>query len=294
MATKNFSVPWTAGKTVSLTIKRKSDTYYWSGTAWQEAAATVEMTEVESLASGYSEYYSTTAPTSACFWWAIDDDSSLASYGEYDPSQTTSATESDIAPDTDDLKEFLQIPTTDEGDDTFLENCANRAGDYVEQYCGRRFTSSARTYILDGHGQAKLYLPDWPITAITSIYGPCYDMPRHFGATVTSSELVDSNYYLIGGSGGPDEGKDHILNLLSAWDAGQQNFEVIATTGYASLPSDLYYAALKMAVLMYSEGKHKRTGLTASSTPEGSITYFTDKIDRDVLGILNSFRRWAV
>lgn len=306
MATKNFSVVWTPGKTVSLTTKRKSDSYYWSGSEWQSGSATVEMTEVADLASGYSEYYSTTAPDAPCFWWAIDEDSNLAAYGEYDPAQTTAATTSDIAPTTANLKEFLNISSSDTDDDTYLGNCANRAGDQIERYCQRRLGSSERSYILDGTGTPNLYLPDWPITAVSSIYGPCWDFPRHFtasGGSHSASELVDPDYYLIANIGWSDETKDHIIKIgaggmLSTshvWDFGLQNFEVIATTGYSSLPSDLAQAAIEMAAYLYHLGKSGRLGVTAKSVDAGSLSYEVERgIPLSTRQVLDRYKRWVV
>ena len=296
MATKNFSVVWTPGKTVSLTFKRKADNKYWTGSAWQSDSTTVEMTEVESLATGYSEYYSTTAPDAPCFWWAVDDDSNLASYGEYDPAQTTAATSSDIAPTTANLKEFLQIPSADTDDDTFLENCANRAGDFIENYCQRRFNSSERTYIVSGSGSVNLYLPDWPITAVTSIHGPCTEFPRAY------STEVDSDYYVIANVGYPDERKDSIIkigaggaNSTAVWSFGNANYQVIATTGYSSLPSDLAEAAIELASHLYNLGKHARLGLSAKSVDGGNLSYELERgIPYTVRAVLNRYKRWAV
>ncbi len=82
MATKYFSIIDTPGKTVALTIKRKSDNYYWNGSSWQAGATTVAMTETAGLDNTYSEYSSTTAPTDPCFWWAKDSGGDLVDRGE--------------------------------------------------------------------------------------------------------------------------------------------------------------------------------------------------------------------
>ena len=295
MATKIFSIVATPSLTVNLTIKRAADNYYWTGTAWQSDAATVAMTENADIATGYSEYYSTTSPTAVCFWWAIDSSSTLWERGEYDPTQTTSATSSTIAPDKDDLKEFLQIPSADEGDDTYLTNCVNRAGDFVERYCQRRFASSSRTYIVDGHGLCNLYLPDWPITAVTSIYGPCAHAPRHFGDDVESSELVDSDYYRIAKSGYSQEQQDHLVKILGHWTYGFENYQVIATTGYSSMPADLYQASIEVAAHIYQLGKQGNLGLTNKSVDGGSLQYEVERgIPLSTRIILDKYKRWSV
>jgi len=307
MATKNFSIVWSPGETIALTIRRKSDNYYWTGSAWQAGSATVNMTEASGLATGYSEYHSDTAPDAPCFWWALDSNSNLAGRGEYDPSQTTAATSSDIAPTTADLKEFLQIPSADTGDDAFLGNCSNRAGDYVETYCQRRFDSSSRTYVVNGTGTGRMFLPDWPITTVTSIYGPCSHFPRHFSATggsVVATELVDSDYYIIGNIGGPNESKNHIIaiasgsavsGILGIWDYGVQNYQVVATTGYAALPADLYNAALEVAAYFYHQGKSGRLGTLSKTVNGGSLSYeFEHGIPLHTKHILERYKRWTI
>jgi len=297
MADRRFAVPGPSGLTVSLTIKRASDNFFWTGSAWQSASATVAMTWDSDL----ELYISTTAPTARCFYTGSSSTGILLGYGEYDPNIGAAATSSTIAPTLADLKEYLQI--SDSSDDTFLTNATNRAGEYIEDYCGRRFASSARTYVLNGEGNERLYLPDWPITGITSIYGSCPHYPRHFtstGGSVQTTELVDSDYYFIANIGGIDEAKDHILNIASGspyatsmgiWDLGQQNYEVVATTGYATIPANLYQASIEVAAIIYKGGKHGELGKTTMSFDGGSSGYELEKgMPKGTLDVLNRYR----
>tara|TARA_Y100001973_G_scaffold106401_1_gene184091 strand:- start:3524 stop:4390 length:867 start_codon:yes stop_codon:yes gene_type:complete len=59
------------------------------------------------------------------------------------------------------VKSYLGITNSD--DDTLLENCINRASDWVESYCDRKF--KARTFYEwhDGSGLRQLRLRNWPI-----------------------------------------------------------------------------------------------------------------------------------
>lgn len=302
---KTFSiVSATTGLTVNLTIQRASDDYYWTGSAWQAGSATVAMTEEATARGDYYEYYSTTEPTAYCFWFAIDSSDNLLDRGDYDPARGASATSSDIAPTTADVKLFLGIPTADTTDDDFIDDCASRAGSFIEEYCGRRFNSSSRTYVVDGSGHEKLYLPDWPITVITSIYGPCPHSPRHFGGSVQASELLDSDYYQIASSGHRNEARDHILSLgggagftslaYGVWDLGHENFQVIATTGYSTLPADLYNASVMLSAHYYNLGKHGRLGLN-SKTVDGGATHYEIRhgIPAEVGLVIKRYRRYG-
>ncbi|MEE8599344.1 MAG: hypothetical protein V3S69_07575 [Dehalococcoidales bacterium] len=61
---------WSPGATVTLVIRRKSDGYYWTGSAWQAGATTVATTEdTTGLGSAImSAYYSGTDPDAPHAW----------------------------------------------------------------------------------------------------------------------------------------------------------------------------------------------------------------------------------
>lgn len=80
---KVLSVIGSPGLTVSFTIERASDGYFWNGSGWQAAAATVDATEVAGYATGFSEYYTATNPTAYCFWKAKDSKGNLLARGEF-------------------------------------------------------------------------------------------------------------------------------------------------------------------------------------------------------------------
>lgn len=66
----NFIGWWSGGETVTLTIRRKSDGFYWTGSAWQAASATVSTTEDATIlgSSVQSAYISATAPDEPYVW----------------------------------------------------------------------------------------------------------------------------------------------------------------------------------------------------------------------------------
>ena len=306
---KTFRFADDPGLTITLTITRKSDGHYWTGSAWQAGAATVAMSETASYSADYSEYYSETEPTAECWWKALDSNSVLRRDGEYDPYRGASATSSDIAPTLADVKQILIMKTGDSGDDSLITDLASQVGSWIENFCQRRFSSSSRTYVISGDGTDKLYLPDWPITSVTSIYGPCVHYPRHFtstGGSVQSTELVDSDYYIIANLGQPNETRDHILNIASGspygwasgqWDYGKQNFEVVATTGYSSLPADLYSAACELAAWFYRQAKEGLIGITGRTIDAGgsiSQAEFERGIPLQQRMVFERYRRWSV
>ena len=61
---------WSPGETVTLTIRKKSDGWYWTGTAWQAGATTVATTEDTTILGSAitSAYYSGTSPDAPHVW----------------------------------------------------------------------------------------------------------------------------------------------------------------------------------------------------------------------------------
>ena len=291
MASKIFSIIAQTGLTVSLTIQRASDSYYWTGTAWQAGAATVAMTETVIVAGTYSEYSSTTDPTARCFWFALDQNSVMLDRNEYVGAGSLSETSgAGWPPSLADIKDHLGIDSDNTDRDTLLTLCRNKAQARVERYCQRKFSSASRTYYLDGSGTMYLPLPDYPITAVISIHIDT-EYPRSWDA----ADLVDSDYYQIeyGSSDQNDELKSRIQRIDGgAWGRGAQNIRAIATTGYSSIPDDLYWGALELAVFMFTTAENKRIGVTSKSEAGGSIGYDLEKaaIPLIVRDRINPFR----
>jgi len=65
------------------------------------------------------------------------------------------------------VKEYLGI--TDTSNDSLLSNLITRVQSLIETYCERTFDSTAYTSWLHGDGTNILYLPQWPVTALTRI-----------------------------------------------------------------------------------------------------------------------------
>ena len=206
-------------------------------------------------------------------------------------------------PTIEDIRNRLNIE--DDSADKLLPLFAEFGKTFVERYTKRLFNSEERTYVLDGTAKRRLYLPDWPITDVTSVYGPCFDSPRHFvtdGESVSSDELVDGDNYRIGGNPRDSETLDHLLligtgsNFLPGiWTHGESLFEVIADTGYTEIPNDLYMATLDAIFEYYQMGKQGRVGLTSKATDAGNLGYeVTRNLDLHTKTILDRYRTLQV
>lgn len=88
---------------------------------------------------------------------------------------------------------------------------------------------------LDGNGKTRLFLPELPVTGITSV-------------TVDGSSLVDGTDYKLGMYG--------VLYRLGGyvWTAGIANIEVVYSHGYASIPDDIVNVCARAAARAYQAG----------------------------------------
>jgi len=63
-----------------------------------------------------------------------------------------------------DAKTYLGVTGTD--DDAILGDMVDAATETIENHCEHKFNSANYTQWLDGSGESRLWLPEWPITAV--------------------------------------------------------------------------------------------------------------------------------
>lgn len=65
------------------------------------------------------------------------------------------------------VKEYLGVSSAD--NDALFSSLITRVQSLIETYCERTFDSTAYTSWLDGSGQDFLWLPQWPVTALSRV-----------------------------------------------------------------------------------------------------------------------------
>ena len=179
------------------------------------------------------------------------------------------------------------VGVTDEGDtahDSLLTQIADGVSESFEQATGRRFVTRTLTEYHDGHGDAVLFLHYFPVISVTSI-------KVRRSPSDAAFETVDSASYRIALDRGAITFHDDHL------DVGRSNVEVIYSTGYgaqdaATLPGDVYLAALDMVKALYTEAA---SGAQAASAVNIGNHSFIIKPDwpKHVKQVLTAWRRAA-
>ena len=183
--------------------------------------------------------------------------------------------------------------TTDTSKDTLLEMIINAVSKQFEEYCRRSFSSATHTEYYDGDGSTDLWVKQWPITSITSIYN-CTTIPPEFA----SAELEDSTYYAA-----DDDAAGRIVFYNSFLYHGRRNVKVTYVAGYSrgtgpgetddALPFDLQFACARHCARVFSEIHDKRDGLASKSLNDGSTTYIKD-IEPSILQTLDEYRPFMI
>lgn len=129
------------------------------------------------------------------------------------------------------VKSYGGIETA-EGD-ALLRRLITAASLAVENYCGRSILSAAYTAVMDGNGAALLQLPQYPITAVSSL-------------KIDNVTKVAEVSYADGGY--KFSGRRIIFRDGTCFTRGLGNIEIAYTAGYSTVPEDIAQAVAEVVV----------------------------------------------
>lgn len=170
---------------------------------------------------------------------------------------------------------------TDE-DTPIIEAIINGVSAEFDSRTDRTLVKTAYTsLLLDGNGDRVLYLPNWPIVTVTSIYED--DILLVEGSTAD---------YLIYNAEG------YVRRIYSVWAKGYKNIKLTYEAGYAclsgtiTLPADLKLKALKQVAHEFTRYQNKDWGLDSITFQDGSISKQQVALLKDVEETLWRYRRF--
>jgi len=178
-----------------------------------------------------------------------------------------------------DIKTLLGISSSNK--DAILTIIKDAVEAFVKTYCGRDFLVTSYTEYHDGDDSVSMRMNQRPITAITSVH---VDASRTFDAATlvpTANIITDAK--------GQELGFIELFNYR--YTRGQKNVQVIYSAGYSTIPTDL---SLAVKLLAAKEFKVADKTLYAESTQQVGdmvITLTPDSLPKNVLEILNRYRR---
>jgi len=168
--------------------------------------------------------------------------------------------------------------------DPVLEMLIDAVSEQFNSYTDRVLLNATYTaLLLDGNGKEILYLPNAPITTLTSVY--------ENDNLLTEGSTADFIKYAAEG---------YLYRVDGHWAEGQQNIKITYTAGYVvvttpTIPKDLQMAVYLQVALLWKEQKTKAWGESARTVPAGStsqVSQATDQpLDPRVKAILDKYVR---
>lgn len=156
------------------------------------------------------------------------------------------------------VKEFMNIKTSDNVDDTFIENLINRYTEAFESYCGvKSFKAANYIEYYDGSGTKYLFLYNIPINSISEI-----NDDSDWLWAVDTTIAVDS-YRIVD--------KKYVVLSSDYFTIGDQNIKVKYNAGFERIPYDLEEACIIEVVRAF---KHRKNfDVITQTNQDGTIQY---------------------
>lgn len=136
-----------------------------------------------------------------------------------------------------DVKETLGISSGVTTKDNLITRKINQATDMIENYCERRFASTAYTEEYDGSGIDELILRQRPIISFTSLEA------RNTVLNQSDWSTIPTDQYFLDNNAGMVKAITYFWGNYNRWRATY-------TAGYATIPYDLQEACATLAAYL--------------------------------------------
>ena len=169
------------------------------------------------------------------------------------------------------VKQWLGV--TSSTDDAFLGRLISFASAFVQNYINRNILIASYSEIYDGKGGYALMLPNYPITAVSSltidgVSIPAASSPLVSGYTFNSARITLNGY---------------------RFNSGYDNVAINYTAGFATVPLDLEQAVIEIIGFKYRE--ISRIGKTSENLAGQSTSFSQADIPPTAKTILQQFKR---
>lgn len=184
-------------------------------------------------------------------------------------------------------KAWLNVPTTVTGDDAMLQRVITAASQFVQTYLNRTIASTAYSESITGSGSNTLALPNYPITAVSSLSIRGVPIAASPDGVQVGYVFDDRFLYLIGnaGFGQFPNGAD---GKFPKWPP--LGVQVSYTAGFASTPADVEQAVLELIGLKYG-GDRTHFGQVSKTINGEVVSFSVADMPASVRTLLNNFRK---
>jgi hypothetical protein len=168
----------------------------------------------------------------------------------------------------DELVAYMRTPVGID-DSTLAQLALDAATEVILGYVGQEILTGTSSVVVDGTGTTGLFLPVFPVTAITSV-------------KVRASSLEASTEETL--VSGTDYTADLTRGILwrvdgVPWTEGKGNVTVVLTSGFSSTPADVKIVCLQVANRIYEIGQveSESTGSWSGQYVKGAASLTQDE-----------------
>lgn len=173
----------------------------------------------------------------------------------------------------DDVEDFLQIEISEAAAVASCERAIEEVTEVVRNYTHQVISKVTETITIDCEGGWKIFLPQLPVTAVTSV-------------VENDETLTAEEDYKLGQHG-------ILYRLTRKWSAGVQNVAVRYSHGYSTIPEDIVGVATRSAARVYQAGLRSKehngiAGVAALSLGDYSVTFGAEQgggVGEGLLGV---------
>ncbi|WP_213308186.1 head-tail connector protein [Paraburkholderia sacchari] len=181
-------------------------------------------------------------------------------------------------------KQWLNVTTAN--DDQLLTRLVSAASQFVQTWLNRTIASASYTEKHTGSGSNTLALPNYPITAVSSLSIRGVPIAASPDGVQVGYTFDDRFLYLIGNVGFSafPNGAD---GQFPTWPP--LGVQVSYTAGYATTPLEIEQAVLELMGLKYADRTH--FGQNSKSVGGEVVSFMTSDMPKGVVTILQNYRK---
>ncbi len=172
------------------------------------------------------------------------------------------------------VRGWLELASPLIEDDAILARLITAQSSLIKNWLNRDIISQNYTEDFSGKGTYVVNLPQYPITAVSTLYID--------GRAVTPSPDAQTSGYVV---------NDQRIFLRGGlkFTVGILNVSVAYTAGYSALPGDIEQACIELCALRYKE--RDRIGNVSKSIAGETIAYSQKDMPADVMTLLQQYKK---
>lgn len=169
------------------------------------------------------------------------------------------------------VKQWADIREND--DDGLIGTLCQNVTEVAKKYIERDLLTNTYTGVFDGTGSSRLMLPQYPVTAVSSVVVDNVPISAYSASAGLGFKVTNFSVVLIG----------------STFTQGIQNVEVAWTAGLATVPLDLQQALAETVLLRLREPK--RNDVASLSVAGTTTTFRSSDIPVFARKVLERYRK---